>query len=111
MAKSLQEAPSVQDVTTYLATDLFSLLFSLCPAGNEAAPGMVTVCRMFLPPPAALRRVSPGGAPKLDFLGLVVPVDGPDCGGRRVMGTSGSQVGSLWGLEVRVQLGVEQGTS
>lgn len=101
------------DVTAHLATDLFSLFFSLFPPGNEAAPGMVTVCHMFLPPPAAPRSLQglPRGAPKLGFLGLVVPVDGPDRGGRRVMGTSGSQVGSLWGLEVRRQLGVEQGSS
>ena len=112
-AKSLQEAPSVWDVTAHLATDLFSLLFSLCPPGNEAAPGMVTVCRMFLPRPAA--PCSPEGLPlgcsQVGLSGLGSTVDGPDQGGRRVMGTSGSQVGSFWALEVRVQLGVEQSSS
>lgn len=71
-AKSLQEAPSVWDVTAHLATDLFSLLFSLCPPGNEAAPGMVTTaCSFHVLPLPALQRVSPGDAPKLGFLGLV----------------------------------------
>lgn len=98
------------DVTAHLAADLFSL-FSLCPPGNEAAPGMVTAaCSFHLLPLPALHRVSPADALKLGFLGLVAPVDGPDQG-RRVMGTSGSQVGSFWGLEVRVQLGVEQSSS
>lgn len=99
------------DVTAHLATNLFSL-FSLCPAGNEAAPGMVTAaCSFHLLLLPALHRVSPTDALKLGFLGLVAPGDGPDQGGRRVMGTSGSQVGSFWGLEVRVQLGVEQSSS
>lgn len=64
-------------------TDLVSLLFSLCPAGNEAAPGMVTLCRVLPPPPAPRPSLQglPEGPPETGSLGFVAPVDGPRWGG------------------------------
>lgn len=49
----------MREVVCSLLTDLFSLLFPLCPPGNEAAPGMVPACHTLLPLPSALSRGSP----------------------------------------------------
>lgn len=56
------EAVPVREVVCSLLTDLFSLLFPLCPPGNEAAPGMVPACHTLLPLPSALSRGSPDPA-------------------------------------------------